>query len=261
MRKILFSTLILLVSYTYSLAYEPYDAFDFVLNSIYYSSGDKTANEKIAQKYLDVFTKDIGQAVSGGSYGIGGNLGISDLNMTLSLKMSVQDIASGNYIVRASGNSNIVYPIIQAEIGLMEKFDAIARLSYANKSTVLGGGLRYTILKSDEFLYIPTISLQSVYNYLIVNDNVYGKFNAWNLKTGTIAYFGLIPYIQPYVFLNHDLTALKPITSKYSYLSSEADGFGYGIGANVKVEMINLSFSISLYDNQPNYNFGVFIGI
>lgn len=259
-KRILFAAAFLAVSVSYSFS-EPYDAFDFVLNGIYNDSGDPKLKEKLAQKYLDAFTKDIGQAISGGSYGIGGNLGISGLNMTLSLKVSVQDVSNDNIIVKTTGDSTIIYPILQAEFGFMERFDAIGRISYGNRSTVLGGGLRYTILKSEDEMYIPTVSVQSVYNYLIANDNEYGKFNAWNLKNGVTAYFGLIPYIQPYVFLTYDFTALKPVSSSYSYLSSKADGIGYGAGANVKLEMLNLSFSVSMYESRPNYNFGIFISI
>lgn len=242
----------------------PYDAFNYVLNSIGYNaehSGQHKAWERLAQKYLDSFTKDIGQAIAGGSYGIGGNIGISDINLMLSLKMSYQEVSNGNTIVRTSGESAIYYPIIQAELGFLEKFAGIVRFSYFNDSTLLGGGLRYNILISEDEMYIPSISVQSVYNYLIYNESSYGKFNVWNLKTGTTAYFGLVPYIQPYVFLTYDVTALKPVSSYYSYLDSKEHGFGYGVGASIKVEPLNISFSVSMYDNQPNFSFGAFIGI
>lgn len=255
------AVLVLLIGSTAAFA-APYDAFDFVLNSISIDpSLSPKGREKRAQKYLDVFTKDVGQAISGGATGVGGNLGISDLNLTLSLKMSYQEAASDDIIVRKSGDSAIYYPIVQAELGFLEKFDAIMRLSYFNNSALLGGGLRYGILKSEDEMYIPTISVQSVYNYLIDDNKEYGKFNVWNLKTGTTAYFGLIPYVQPYVFVTYDITALKPVSSYYSYLSSEAYGFGYGAGANLKIETLNITFSVSMYDGQPNYNFGVFVGI
>jgi hypothetical protein len=179
----------------------------------------------------------------------------------LSLKMSYQSVSDDNLIVRRSGDSAIYYPIIHAEIGFLEKYDAIARISYFNDSTLLGGGLRYQILTSEDFMYIPSVSVQSVYSYLIYDSSHYGKFNLWNLKTGATAYFGLIPYIQPYVFLTYDISALKPVTSYYSYLSSEEHGFGYGLGANVKLEFFSVSVSVSIYDNQPNVTFGAFVGI
>lgn len=239
----------------------PYDAFNYTLNKIAHDSGGSKAGKKLAQKYLDAFTKDLGQAISGGSYGVGGGIGISDLNLFLSLKMSYQEVSNDNAIVRTSGDSAIYYPIVQAELGFLERYNAIIRLSYFNDSALFGGGLRYNILISEDEMYIPSISVQSVYNYVIYNENSYGKFNAWNLKTGATAHFGLIPYIQPYVFLTYDITSLKPVTSYYSNLSSQEHGFGYGLGANVKVEPLNISVSVSMYDNQPNISFGVFIGI
>jgi hypothetical protein len=261
MKKIILSVFLLAFFAGLSAA-EPYDAFDAFLNMINSIPGmSKRAKKDMAQKYLDIFTKDVGQAISGGSSGIGGNLGISDLNLNLSLKMSYQETSKDNRIVRVTGESAIYYPIIQAEMGFIERFDAIARMSYFNSSALFGGGLRYKILESEEEMHIPSVYVQSVYTYLINDNSSYGKFNVWNLKTGTTAYFGLIPYIQPYVFVTYDITALKPLTSYYSDLSSKAYGFGYGAGANLKIEMLNISVSVSMYDNQPNVSFGVFIGI
>lgn len=231
----------------------PYDAFDYVLN--------RAASEKTARRYLEAFTKDIGQAISGGSYGIGGNLGISGSNLNLSLKMSYQEVSGSNIIVKTSGNSAIYYPVAQAELEFIERCEAIARFSYFNGSALFGGGLRYKIVDSAEKIYIPSVSVQSVYNYLVCDENESGKFNIWNLKTGTTAYFGLIPHIQPYVFLTYDITALKPLSSFYSYLSSRENGFGCGAGADINMHLLNITVSLSVYDKQSNISFGAYIGI
>ncbi|MCL2145030.1 MAG: hypothetical protein FWH43_06040 [Endomicrobia bacterium] len=243
---------------------EPYNAFNYVLNGIGLdpSSGLSQKQKKdIAQKALDIFTKDVGQAIAGGSSGIGGSFGIGELNLRLSLKMSYQETAKDNLIVRMSGETAIYYPILQAELGFIDRYDAIIRLSYFNDSALFGGGLRYEILRSEDEMHIPTIYVQSVYNYLVYNESNLGKFNLWNLKTGTTAYFGLVPYIQPYVFITYDITALHAVSSYYSGMSSNAYGFGYGFGGNLKLDMINISASVSMYDNQPNISFGVFVGI
>ena len=228
----------------------PFDAFNLALDS-------SRITKKQAQDYLDAFTKDLGQAISGGSYGVGTGLGA--LGIYLSIKMSYQQVSGANKIVRYTSEDAIYYPIVQGEIALHDKFDLIARISHFNDSTLFGGGLRYKIMEGRD-LIIPTISAQSVYNY-VVADTFFYKFNAWNLKTGLTAYFGEIPIINPYVFINYDITAFNPISSDFASLSSNAFGFGYGAGASVTLSNVNLSFSLSMYDNQPNYNFGVFIGI
>ncbi len=227
----------------------PYDAFNWTLNN--------APTESIAQDYLDAFAKDVGQAIAGGSYGVGAGLG--SLGVYLSIKMSYQQVSNDDRIVRNSGEDSIIYPIVQGEIRLPYKFDAILRISNMNETTLLGGGLRYEVLEGRD-LIIPTVSAQSVYNYLIADSSEY-KFNAWNLKTGVTAFFGEIPVIQPYVFVSFDVTGLKPISSDYSNLSSQVYGAGYGIGANLSLGMLNITGSISMYDSQPNYNFGLFIGI
>ena len=259
MKKIILSAFLIAFCAGFAKA-GPFDAFNFALDSIALYPGG-SAGEKIAQKYLDVLAKDVGQAISGGAYGVGGNLRISDLNLMLSLKVSYQDVAKDNFIVRASGETSITYPIIHAEYGFAERYDAIARVSYFNSSALFGGGLRYKVLVSEDETYIPTLSVQSVYTHLFYSEGDLGKFSAWNLKTGTTAFFGLIPYIQPYVFLTYDFMGLNPSSSDYSYLSSSVQGFGYGFGANIKMEMLNISVSVSMYDNLPNISFGVFMGI
>lgn len=245
MKKILvFSTALLFFS---SVAFAgPFDSFTNTLNNTTRSQ---------AQRYLDAFARDFGQAISGGGYGIGMNLGA--LGIYLSAKMSYQDVSSDNKIVDDSGSSSIFFPILQGEIGLPYKFDAIVRLSYLNDTTILGGGLRYELIEGRN-LVIPTVSLQSVYTHSFTDfDDV--KFSAWNLKSGATAYFGQIPFVQPYLFLNYDITYLYDDSSRYS-LKSDVYGFGYGIGANVSLGMLSLSLAVSLYDSQPNYNVGFFIG-
>ncbi|MCL1901645.1 MAG: hypothetical protein FWG57_07985 [Endomicrobia bacterium] len=260
MKKLLLSAFLITFCAGFAKA-GPFDAFNHVLNLIAYNSGGSKDGERLAQRYLDVLAKDVGQAISGGSYGVGGNLRISDLNLMLSLKVSYQDVATDNFIVRTSGETSITYPIIHAEYAFAERYDAIARASYFNSSALFGGGLRYKILVSEDEIYIPTLSVQSVYTHIFYSDGELGKFNAWNLKTGTTAFFGLIPYIQPYVFLTYDFMGLNPGSSYYSHLSARAQGFGYGAGANIKMDMLNISVSVSMYDNLPNISFGVFVGI
>ncbi|MCL2390664.1 MAG: hypothetical protein FWD54_00565 [Endomicrobia bacterium] len=248
MKKVLYLPFLLLFFAGTAYA-DPFDLFNYFLNT--------APNRPAAQKLLDYFAEDIGQAIAGGSYGVGGDLGL--MGVKLSIKMSYQQISQDNEIIRAVGETTLTYPVIQGEFGIFEDFDGILRLSNMNNSTLLGGGVRYRIREGDD-MFVPTISIQSVYNFLIADDGD-NKFNAWNLKTSPTAYFGQIPYIQPYVFISYDVTSLTAKSSARSGLSSLVDGFGYGAGGNLSLGTVNVTGAISMYNGNANYNFGIFIGI
>jgi hypothetical protein len=228
----------------------PYEDFNKVLDS-------SKISKSRAQRYLDALANDVGQAIAAGSFGIGSSLGL--LGLYTSLKVSYQQISSDDVIIEKAGYSGLAYPVLQIEIGLPFRVDAIVRGSYFYDSTLLGGGLRWEAVQGRE-LIIPTVSVQSVYNSLQV-DASGNKFNAWNLKTAVSAYFGEIPIFKPYVFATFDHTNLDAKSSDYSALSSNMNGFGYGLGGSVNLGIIDFSFSVSMYEDTPNYNFNVFLGI
>ncbi|MDR0724267.1 MAG: hypothetical protein LBF23_03680, partial [Endomicrobium sp.] len=130
----------------------PYTSFNSVLNGL---------SEQDAQKSLDIFTKDFGQAISGGAFGLGAALG--SLGVYGSLKISYRSISSNNIIVKDSGSKGLFFPILHFCVGLPYDFNAILRLSRFDDTTIIGAGLLYELLKSKAII-IPSISLQSIYN-------------------------------------------------------------------------------------------------
>jgi hypothetical protein len=228
---------------------DPFDAFNYILNY----SADRPA----AQKLLDYFAEDLGQAIAGGAYGVGGNFGMAGVK--LSLKVSYQQVSKSDLIIRTSGDTVLTYPIVQGEFVISEKLDGILRLSHMHSSTIFGGGLSCDIYESYED-YIPSVLIQSVYNFVMADDG-FNKFNGWNLKTSPVAFFGRVPYVQPYAFLSYDITGVTAKSSVLEGLSSMVEGFGYGAGGSLMVGTVNINFSISMYKGEPNYNFGVFIGV
>ncbi|MCL2485795.1 MAG: hypothetical protein FWF00_02050 [Endomicrobia bacterium] len=249
MKKVLSLVFLLLFS-AGTVHADPYDAFNFVLGSPYISDSE-------AQQLLDNFAEDVGQAISGGSFGVGGNLGLMGIN--LSLKVSYQNVSDNNLIIRTAGDTTLVYPILQGEFGINEELAGILRLSHMHSSTVLGGGVRYRIMESYDEV-IPTLFVQSVYNYLIADDG-YNKFTAWNLKTSPMAFWTQVPFIQPYVFLSYDVAGVRAKSSERSGMTSTVNGLGYGFGGNLSLGGININASLSMYKGELNYNFGVFIGV
>jgi len=261
MKKI-FIVFAALVFCTVNVFAHPYEAFNIVMSRDWFYG---TPNNSAADKKLDKFTKDVGQAIGGGSFG--DSAGLDTFGFNLSIKMSYQQVTSEDAIVNKNGDTAIYYPIIQGEFLISEYLSGIARLSYSNDSFVFGGGFKYRL--NDGYGNIPTVSIQSIYNYLIADlDDPYKGltgydrvgFNAWNLKNAVIAVFPEIPYIKPYVFLSYDVTGLHAISSDRSGASSIVSGAGYGAGGTISLEPVNLGFSISMYDGSPNYNFGILFG-
>ncbi|MCL1901644.1 MAG: hypothetical protein FWG57_07980 [Endomicrobia bacterium] len=247
MKKILFSAFICLFCSS-ALFANPFGEFNNVLDK-------NKISKPQAQEYLDALAGDVGQAISGGSYGIGESIGF--FGIYAGLNLSIRQVSGGNKIVDKAGYNYLMYPVFQFEFGLPYGLDAIIRGTHFYNSTVLGGGLRWEVLKGHD-LIIPAISVQSVYNHVQVNDNG-NKFNAWNLKTSGMFYFNEIPIVKPYMFVSFDTTDLKAKSSDYSNLSSSVQGAGYGLGVNVKLLAIGFSGSITMYRDVPNYNISVFL--
>ncbi|MDR1942347.1 MAG: hypothetical protein LBQ47_08480, partial [Endomicrobium sp.] len=106
----------------------PYEAFNYVM-SRYVTPDDSEAN-----RIFEQFTKDVGQAIGGGSYG--NSSGIDTFGFNMSIKMSYQQVTSENAIVNKNGDTAIYYPVVQGDFGLAEKLLGVARLSYSNDSYV-----------------------------------------------------------------------------------------------------------------------------
>lgn len=227
----------------------PYEELNNVLNS--------GISKSRAENYLDALAEDVGQAVSGGSFGAGASLGL--FGMYVSLKVSGQQVSGSNKIIDEAGYDYLFYPVLQFEFGLPYRVDLIVRGTHFYDSTVLGGGIRWEAFQGKD-LFIPTISLQSMYNHAQVDDDG-NKFNLWNWKTSAVAYFGEVPFVKPYVFVGYDMTDLKLKSSDYSGLSSNVQGAGYGVGANASLGLINLSGAVSFYEGNPNFSINIFLGL
>jgi len=260
MKKILLSFICVLVFAGAAFAH-PYQSVNyFMLRGI-------TPSDSDAKNLLNEFATDVGQAISGASYGVGGNLDTFGFN--LSLKVSYQQLLTNSIIANHLGDSAISYPIVQGEFALTDNLIGIGRLSYANDSYVFGAGGRYLIYQG--YGYIPTISLQSVFNYMVadveVNDyRVYVpwqptvQFTAWDWKTSPMFYFQDVPYVQPYLFVSFDVAGVNLLSSDRTGMGTIVTGFGYGVGAQAKINPLTFSFTLSVLESRLNYNFAVSYG-
>lgn len=223
----------------------PFDKFNSVL--------DGATTNKQAQKYLDNLASDLGSVMTGGSFGVSSSLGLANFN--LNIKLANTNVS--NEIMDAEGTTVLYMPILQAEVGLPYDVDLIGRYSYSYDSSLYGLGARYTVYDSS-VMFIPSVSVQGIYSILKTSagDN---KLDTDNIALATVATFG-IPFVTPYVGIGWDKTTVKPQSSNKQYLSGTASNVGYSAGVAISVLMLNGNVGVTIYDGEPNYNFGLSAG-
>jgi hypothetical protein len=224
----------------------PYTSFNSVLDAL---------SEQDAQKSLDIFTKDFGQIISGGTFGECAAVGL--LGVYGSLKFSYRSISKDNIIVKDTGSKGLVFPMLHFCVGLPYDFNTILRLSIFDDTTIIGTGLLYELFKPKAII-VPAISLQSVYNNACTNTNN-NEFKAWNLKNSILLQFSKVPLLKPYIGLNYDITHLGAYTSKYKGMSSDVYGFGYGVGLSASLGIFSFVLDVFAYSDEPTYTLGMFI--
>ncbi|MCK9583245.1 MAG: hypothetical protein M0Q46_06515 [Endomicrobiales bacterium] len=182
-----------------SFAANPFDQFNNALSGV---------PSSVAQKNLDNFAKDFGVLLGGGSYHQAKVLGFPGLD--IGIHVPIIKTSDENTIVKASNVDNMFLPILQAEIGLPAKFDLIGRFVSYENSTLIGGGVRYGIIKS-ALPVVPNVSVQAIYTQFEASVGV-NKFKADDIGVNALASFDL-PVITPYVGLGYNSINVIPDSS------------------------------------------------
>jgi hypothetical protein len=161
-----------------------------------------------AQQYLDSFAKDLGVVLGGGSFHSGQNLGLPGLDV--GIHAPARSVNSDDIIVKNADVSVILFPIIQAELGLPAKIDLLVRYLSYDDSSLFGIGARYGIIKN-KTPGLPSVSVQVIYNSLNVSAGVN------KLKADTTSILGSaslnLPVIDPYFGIGYDTTNVTPDSS------------------------------------------------
>ncbi|MGA2090835.1 MAG: DUF6588 family protein [Endomicrobiales bacterium] len=199
MKKLLYFLLLCIITSSNSFGANPFDGF---INQI---SGVATS---VAQKNLNNFTQDLGEAIDGGEYHQAQVLGCPGFDV--GIQVPVVTVNNNDTIIKAAGISSVAFPLIQAEIGLPGKIDLIGRVTGYDNASMYGVGLRYGLFKGD-MPGVPSLSVQSIYNSLTVTDNA-NKFTATSWSTSLVASMGLL-IVDPYLGVGYDMTTLVPGSS------------------------------------------------
>ncbi len=157
-----------------------------------------------AQNTIRPFALDLGGLLGADDQWDGRTLGFPGFDV--GAIESFQDTPNSNdTILRAAfGNHSFMgIPMVQAAVGLPFRFDAVAHGVSYDGMTVLGGGLRYGILRSGMIAkFIPNLGV-SVFG----DQASYGAFDATHYAFNADASFDL-PIIEPFIGAGLDRTSV-----------------------------------------------------
>lgn len=242
-KGVLVSTILCLFSV--SVFAGPFSKFNYMM--------DSAISDKQAQRYMDHLTSDLGDIMTGGSFGVSAGLGIANVN--LNLKVNYKKVS--NEIMKESGSSEVYVPMLNAAVGLPYDISILAKYGYMQDTNIYGAGLRYLVYEGKDMI-IPAVSVHGMYTMLNARDGD-NKVDANNLGFGAVATFN-IPIVTPYVGLGWDFTKAIAKSSIRKNMEGSYDGFGYYAGVAISALVINGSLGIGVYDGDVSYTFGLSLG-
>lgn len=247
MKKVFCVAAFLLLSAGVSFGANPFDEFQKEITGVV---------QEVAQKNLDNFAKDLGGMLGSGSFHDGKSLGLPGFDV--GIHIPAKKVNEDNVIMKKAGLDTVLFPVLQAEIGLPAKIDLIGRFVSYNDATLVGGGLRYGIIKG-AVPGLPSISVQALYNMLDVKSGA-NKLKASTLSASVAASFGL-PIVNPYVGVGIDYTSVEPdasITLPVSGMKGSASGVRLEGGINLSlVPFTYLQLGGALINGDMGYTLGL----
>ncbi len=188
---------------------------------------------ELAQKRLDNFAKDLGVMMAGGQFHQGKTLGFPGFD--IGVRTPVKKAGGDNDIARSADVNTLIFPALQAEIGLPSKFDLLGRYSAISDAVVTGVGIRYGVIKNS-LPGAPSLSVQSMYSTLSASagDN---KLKATNVAFSGVASIDL-EIINPYLGITYSTTKVEPDPSlplPRAGISGDASGVIFEGGINMDI--------------------------
>jgi hypothetical protein len=150
---------------------------------------------------LKPFCRDLGGVLGAATFHSGRTLGFSGFDVGGRGGVQFQP-DKNDRILRDNGVRAFGLPFAQAEIGMPFRLDGFIRGTSYQGLTVVGGGLRYGLLKSSDKPWAPQL-LASVVGHAVVHED----FSANHLGASLVGAMG-IPVFTPYVGVGLDRTRL-----------------------------------------------------
>jgi hypothetical protein len=212
----------------------------------------------MAQEPLDAFAKDMGALVGGGSFHDGRALGFP-VGFDVGVHVPVVGLQDKDAILRGAGDSKFPAVWGQAEVGLPFNFNVIARGGKVLDANMLGGGLRYGILKPS-VPGIPSLSIEGLYGRL-----THDFFDGDVYTANAVLSFD-VPFIRPYVGGGYDYTKIKPTSRAFNgvpasvprNLEGTSNGYRAEVGINLSViPFTYIDLGLGLANGKSLYHAGL----
>ncbi|UPT74605.1 MAG: hypothetical protein M0D55_02405 [Elusimicrobiota bacterium] len=204
---------------------------------------------------LKPFALDLGGILGGASAHTGRAIGMP--GFWAGVVGSVQSRPDrDDMILRNSGAQAFGLPMIEVGVGLPFKVDVIARGVALEGLTVLGGGLRYGLYRTDVVdTFLPNISISALgekvdHKYFTAAHGALNAAATWNL-----------PLIKPYFVVGYDVTEVKAGSGVFPGVvgaKATARGSRFAAGADVHpLPFISVRGGYSIRHGIPGFDLGL----
>ncbi|MFN0117179.1 MAG: hypothetical protein ACKVQC_02650 [Elusimicrobiota bacterium] len=211
----------------------------------------------LTQVPLDSLTKDLGAVMGGGSFHQGKSLGFP-LGVDFGVHVPVVKLKKENVIL-TDDESALFGAFGQLEYGLPGRINLIARTGKIYDGTLLGGGLRFGIIKS-AIPGLPSLSVSGLYNQL---SHDYIDVKSYS---GNVVLSFDVPFVHPYIGAGYDKTSLEPTAQAFQSapasvsrsLKGESEGYRAEVGVNLSfIPFTYLSLGAGLANAETMYHLGL----
>lgn len=185
---------------------------------------------RVRSEYIKPFALDLGGLLGATGFHNGRALGFPGFELGV-VGAAQRRPDNDNRILRDAGVERFGLPLVHAAVGLPLKLDLVVHGVKARTLTVLGGGVRYGILKSGMLTkFMPNIGV-SVFGDAVNHDDFNARHIGANLGIGWD-----LPIVQPYAGIGADWTRVAVETSRVAGVSGQsawARGARWTVGADV----------------------------
>ncbi|MFA6434707.1 MAG: DUF6588 family protein [Elusimicrobiales bacterium] len=197
------------------------------------AAADPFSNFKtgVQDSFIKPFARDLGGLIGGSDFSSGRTAGFPGFDVGLSAVVQARP-SDSNRILRSANVKAFGLPLLQACAGLpvVGADLAVRGMSYSSLS-IIGGGLRYPLLKSGTLTkFIPDVAVSAFYDSI-----KYTYFKGSHMSFDLSASFD-IPVIKPYAGLGYDRTKIEVTgvpTAALNGASAVETGTRYTLGLRV----------------------------
>lgn len=202
----------------------------FIFNGAALADPFADFKQEAQDSFIKPFAKDLGGLIGGSDFSSGRTAGFPGFDIGLSAVVQSKP-SDSNRILRNANVKAFGLPLLQASVGLpvVGADIAVRGMSYSSLS-VIGGGLRYPLLKSGTVAkFIPDVAVAAFYD--VIN---YTYFKGSHISCDVSASFDL-PVIKPFAGIGYDRTKIEVqgVSAALNGASATATGARYTLGLKV----------------------------